>query len=178
VTILDVNNSVPKDVKIADMKKAKRADLFMGFHCGNTPSCCLCEGYCMKFQLIMNRLMEQPDKTPDITCGTLEGTLKPGPTTVFRLQATPDSSGLMSYIAEGHVLDADPASFGSIGVFGIKDFARFYRYALLGRNFPHHTATAFKHVGRTLFDALRLLGVDDISVPLDKKSLYRGENPF
>jgi L-fucose isomerase-like protein len=178
VTILDINNTVPKDIKIRSLKGAKREDLFMGFHCGNTASCLLCDGYCMKFQLIMNRLMEDPTKAPDITCGTLEGTLKPGPTTIFRLQTTPDSSSTMSYIAEGHVLDGDPASFGSIGIFGIPDFARFYRHAMLEKNYPHHCATAFKHVGSTLFDALQLMGVEDISTPKPAGLLYPNENPF
>lgn len=178
VTILDINNTVPADIEVTDMKSLAPEDMFMGFHCGNTPSCCLCEGYCMKFQLIMNRLMEGPDAEPDITCGTLEGTLKPGPTTIFRLQATPDSAGLMSYVAEGDVLEADPASFGSIGVIGIHGLARFYRHVLLERQFPHHTAVAFKHAGRVLFDATRLLGVDNIGTPLPAGALYPGENPF
>jgi len=177
VTILDINNTVPADIKIKDLKGAGREDLFMGFHCGNTPSCCLCEGYCMKYQLIMHRLME-PDTTPNITCGTLEGTLRPGPASVFRLQPTPDSAGLMSYVADGNVLDADPASFGSIGVVGIKDFARFYRYVLLERQFPHHTAMAFKNAGRILFDAVKVLGIDDVSAPRPAGSLYPDENPF
>jgi len=177
VTILDVNNSVPDDVDIGDLKGASRADLFMGFHCGNTPSCCLCAGCAMKYQLIMHRLME-PGKEPDITCGTLEGTLRPGPCSVFRLQATPDSAGLMSYVAEGHVLDADPASFGGIGVVGIPHFARFYRHVLLEKQFPHHAALAFRHAGRTLFDAARLLGVTDIQAPRPGAVLYATENPF
>jgi L-fucose isomerase-like protein len=178
VTLLDVNNTVPADIAIADLKGARRDDLFMGFHCGNTPSCCLCEGCAMKFQLIMNRLMEDPAKPPDITCGTLEGTLKPGPATIFRLQATPDGASVMSYVAEGHVLDADPASFGSIGVFGIPNFARFYRHVMLEKQFPHHTAVAFKGVGRILFDAARLLGVSDINTPKPAGTPYPGENPF
>jgi L-fucose isomerase-like protein len=178
VTILDVNNTVPGDIAIKDLKGAARTDLFMGFHCGNTASCLLCEGYCMKYQLIMNRLMEEPGKAPDITCGTLEGTLIPGPTTVFRLQATPDSASTMSYVAEGHILDADPASFGGIGIFGIPNFARFYRYVLLGKQYPHHTAVAFKHVGRILFDAAQMLGVGDVQAPRPAGALYPQENPF
>ena len=177
VTILDVNNTVPDDLRIKDLKGLPRADLFMGFHCGNTPSCCLCKGCGMKHQLIMHRLME-PGKQPDITCGTLEGVLMPGPATVFRLQATPDGAGVMSYLAEGHVLDADPASFGGIGVVGIPDFARFYRYVLLEKQFPHHTAVAFKHAGRALFDAARLLGVTDVQTPKPRGTLYPAENPF
>jgi L-fucose isomerase-like protein len=175
-TLLDINNTVPADIKIRNLQGASRRDLFMGFHCGNTPSCCLCEGACMKFQLIMHRLME-PGREANITCGTLEGTLKPGPTTAFRLQSTADCH-LQSYVAEGHILDADPASFGGIGVFGIPDFARFYRHVLIGKQFPHHAAIGFAKAGRPLFDALRMLGVEDISSPKPAGQLYAGENPF
>ena len=175
-TILDINNSVPEDIKIKERKGASVADLFMGFHCGNTPSCHLKKGFAMKYQLIMHRLME-PGKAPDITCGTLEGTIAPGPVTVFRLQSTAGCH-LMSYIAEGHVLDADPSSFGGIGIFGIKDFARFYRHVLIQKQFPHHAAVGFRHVGRTLFDADRLLGVADINAPKPNGELYPSENPF
>jgi L-fucose isomerase-like protein len=175
-TILDINNTVPDDLPIKDLQGAARRDLFMGFHCGNTPSCCLCEGCSMKFQLIMRRLME-PDTQPNITCGTLEGTLRPGPATVFRLQSTADCR-LQSYVADGHILDADPASFGGIGIFGVKDFARFYRHVLIGKQFPHHAAVAFKQTGRILFDATKLLGVADIQAPHPAGLPYPNENPF
>ncbi len=175
-TILDVNNSVPPDIEIADLKGAGRHDLFMGFHCGNTPSSCLCEGCAMKYQLIMHRLME-PGQPPNITCGTLEGTLRPGPTTLFRLQGTAGSR-LQSYVAHGHILEAEPASFGSIGVFGIPNFARFYRHVLIEKQFPHHAAVAFTACGRVLYDAVRLLGVSDVHAPQPAGSLYPSENPF
>jgi L-fucose isomerase-like protein len=176
VTLLDINNSVPNNLPVGNLKGAAREDLFMGFHCGNTPMSCLCDGACMKFQLIMNRLMEKSAK-PDITVGTLEGTLKPGPCTMFRLQSSM-SNKLMSYCAEGHVLDADTRSFGGIGVIGIKGFARFYRHVMLEKQFPHHGAFAFSHVGRIAYDALKLLGVDDINTPKPDGCLYASENPF
>ncbi|MCL2463157.1 MAG: fucose isomerase, partial [Defluviitaleaceae bacterium] len=52
-TLLDINNTVPKDMY--DANKAvtggyKPTDLFMGFHCGNTPICYLKKGE-MKYQL-------------------------------------------------------------------------------------------------------------------------------
>lgn len=175
-TLLDLNNTVPDDLEIRELMGAAREDLFMGFHCGNTPSCCLCEGCGMKHQLIMHRLME-PDSPPNITCGTLEGTLRPGPVTLFRLQAAP-RGGLQSYVAEGHVLDADPHSFGSIGIIGAKGFARFYRHVLLERQFPHHAALGFKHVGGVLFDALRILGVAQVDAPRPAGVPYPNENPF
>jgi len=175
-TLLDINNTVPDDLPLSDLKGANREDLFMGFHCGNTASCCLKAGCAMKYQLIMYRLME-PGKEPDITCGTLEGTLVPGPVTLFRLQAAARDE-LRSYVAEGEVLDADPRSFGGIGIFAVPNFARFYRYALLAKQFPHHGAVGFERAGKILYDALQMLGVTDISTPLPPERLYPGENPF
>jgi len=176
-TLLDINNSVPDDVlpKRADLKGAAKEDLFMGFHCGNTSSSCM-KDCRLKYQLIMNRLMED-GATPDITRGTLEGQLMPGPTTAFRLQSTSDGE-LCSYVAEGEILDVDPCSFGSIGIFAVPGFARFYRHVLIGKRYPHHAAVGFKKAGRILFEAVKLLGVTDIGVPLPKTMLYEGENPF
>ena len=176
-TLLDINNSVPADVlpEAADLKGAAVKDLFMGFHCGNT--CTDCMKQCsMKYQLIMNRLMEGGGE-PDITRGTIERQLRPGPTTMFRLQSTPDCQ-LRSYIGDGEILDISPCSFGGIGIIAIPDFARFYRHVLVGQGFPHHGAFAFRRVGRILFEAVRLLGVTDIGSPLPSTRLYPGENPF
>ncbi len=176
-TLLDINNSVPSDVlpKQPDLKGAALEDLFMGFHCGNTCSDCM-KNCSMKYQVIMNRLMED-GKEADITRGTLEGQLKPGPITMFRLQSTSDCQ-LRSYIADGAILDVDPCSFGGIGVVAIPGFARFYRHVLIGKQFPHHAAFGFKKVGRLLFEAVKMLGIDDIGVPLPSTVLYEGENPF
>lgn len=177
-TLLDINNTVPDDMyKEArnKVKKHKSSDLFMGFHCGNTASSCLldCE---MKYQLIMNRLME-PGKKPDITRGTLEGRIQPGDITIFRLQSTADAV-LRAYIAEGEIFDIDPKSFGSIGVFAVNEMARFYRHVLIEKRFPHHTAVAFKHAGKALFAALKMLGIEDIGFNLPEGTLYDSENPF
>jgi len=177
-TLLDINNSVPADMiaKKADLKGAARGDLFMGFHCGNTPSGCM-QDCAMKYQLIMNRLMEDPAAEPDITRGTLEGRLRPGPITFFRLQGTPDGA-LLSYVADGNILDIDPKSFGCIGVFAIPNFARFYRHVLIGHGFPHHGAVAFEACGRVLYDAAKMLGVDAVSTPRPATAPYPEENPF
>ncbi len=175
-TLLDINNSVPADIlKGADLKGVPAKDLFMGFHCGNTCSACM-KNCTMKYQLIMNRLMEG-GKAPDITRGTLEGQLKPGPTTMFRVQGNSDSQ-LVSYIAEGEMLDVNPCSFGGIGVVGIRDFARFYRHVLIGKRFPHHGGFGFAKAGKVLFEAVKLLGVDDVNTPLPEGVRYPGENPF
>ncbi len=176
-TLLDINNTVPSDmIGDNDLMGAAAEDLFMGFHCGNTPSCCM-KSCSMKYQLIMNRLMEDPANEPDITRGTLEGQLAPGATTFFRIQGGADGS-LSSYLAEGNILDIDPRSFGSIGVFAIPDFARFYRHVLIAKHYPHHGAVAFGRCGKVLYDAVTMLGLDDVNTPLPAGQLYPGENPF
>jgi L-fucose isomerase-like protein len=178
VTLLDINNTVPEDMYKKAKNKVgpyKHTDLFMGFHCGNTPASCL-KAPQMKYQLIMNRLLEDSQK-PDITRGTLEGQIKPGNITIFRLQSSADTE-LRAYIAEGEVLDIPPLSFGSIGVFAINEMSRFYRHVLIEKQFPHHTAVAFAHTGKVLFSALRMLGVNDISTNHPDRLLYRSENPF
>ena len=176
-TLLDINNSVPDDILPAglDLRGAAKSDLYMGFHCGNTCSACM-KNCAMKYQLIMNRGLEGGG-TPVISRGTLEGQIAPGDATMFRLQA--DSDGrLVSYIAHGGFLDVDPHSFGSIGVCAIPGFARFYRHVLIAKRFPHHGAFGFAKAGKTLFEALRLLGVEDINTPLPAGIPYPGENPF
>lgn len=177
-TLLDINNTVPPDM--ADEVKTQRSeyepsDLFMGFHCGNTAASCLLDP-AVKYQLIMNRLLEAGEK-PDVTRGTLEGRIRPGDITIFRLQSTADAR-LRSYVAEGEVLDIDPKSFGSIGVFAIKEMGRFYRHILIEKRFPHHTAVAFRHAGKPLFAAVRMLGVEDIGFNQPTGMLYATENPY
>jgi L-fucose isomerase-like protein len=177
-TILDINNTVPYDLiekEKATLKNYKPSDLFMGFHCGNTPSSYIVDPK-IKYQLIMHRLME-PGKDPDMTRGTLEGRLKPGPVTIFRLQSTADTH-IKSYSAEGEILPVEPGSFGSIGVIGIQEMARFYRHVLIENRFPHHTAVSFTHIGKTLFAALALLGVTDVYYNKPEGDRYRTENPF
>ncbi len=176
--ILDINNTVPADMYAeagASVKDYTNTDLFMGFHCGNTSSTCMVSPV-MKYQLIMHRLME-PGKEPDITRGTLEGRIRPGAITLVRLQGMPDAE-LKAYVAEGEILNIEPKSFGCIAVFAVREMGRFYRHVLLEKQFPHHTGVAFMHSGKALFDAMRLIGVQDISFNLPKGVLYPGEHLF
>ena len=177
-TLLDINNSVPDDIlpKGLNLKGATKRDLYMGFHCGNTCSSCLKRGCAMKYQLIMNRGLEGGGK-PVISRGTMEGQIMPSEATMFRLQSNSDSQ-LVSYVAEGNFLDVNPHSFGGIGVAAIPGFARFYRHVLVAKHFPHHGAFGFEKVGKVMFEALKLLGVSDVSAPRLDGSLYPGENPF
>ena len=176
VTLLDINNTVPKDMYEADIKGKfdyTLKDTFMGFHCGNTASgkLAFCE---MKYQMIMARALPI-----EVTQGTLEGDIKPGSITFYRLQSTADNK-LRAYIAQGEVLPVATRSFGSIGVFAIPEMGRFYRHVLIEKNYPHHGAVAFGNYGKALFEVFKYIGVDveEIGYNQPKSVRYRTENPF
>lgn len=176
VTLLDINNTVPRkmyDKSIKSKFKYEFEDTFMGFHCGNTSSKKLsfCE---MKNQLIMARALPE-----EVTNGTLEGDIMPGPITFFRLQSTSDTK-LRCYVAEGEVLPVACESFGSIGIIAIPEMGRFYRHVLIEKNYPHHGAVAFGKYGHVLYEVFKSLGIDidDIDYNHKKGDRYKTENPF
>lgn len=178
-TLLDINNTVPAsiyDKAIGGRYDVRLPETFMGFHCGNT-SCAMLKDPHMGYQLIMKRDLEPELPEPDITRGTMEGNIKPGDITFFRLQSTADTQ-LKAYVAQGQVLDVDCESFGSIGAFAIPEMDRFYRHVLIAKRYPHHGAVAFGHWGKALFEVFKYLGVTDIAYNQPRSLPYPGENPF
>ena len=176
VTLLDINNSVPRDMYEKDIKDKydyTQKDTFMAFHCGNTASCKL-SSHEMKYQKIMARTLPE-----EVTQGTLEGDLVPGDITFFRLQSTADNI-LRGYIAQGEILPVATHSFGSIGVFAIPEMGRFYRHVLIEKNFPHHGAVAFGHYAKALYEVFKYIGVpvDEIGYNQTKGVRYPDENPW
>lgn len=181
VTLLDINNSVPASMFEEHIKSRYEqytlTDTFMGFHCGNTPSCKMCADRAVKYQLIQHRVLEPAGSEPDISRGTLEGDIAASDITFYRLQC--DSNGdLRAYIAQGEILDVATKSFGGIGVFAIPEMGRFYRHVLIQKGYPHHGAVAFSHVGKYLFEVFQFLGVNDIAYNQPKNLPYPTENPF
>ena len=180
VTLLDINNSVPEDLYNEDIKGKFNYDLketFMGFHCGNTPSCKMCSDRAVKYQLIQHRLLEPAGSDPDFTRGTLEGDIAPSDITFYRLQC--DSEGqLRAYIAQGEILPVATRSFGGIAIFAIPEMGRFYRHVLIQKRYPHHGAVAFGHYGKTLFEVFKFLGIADIAYNQPTSLPYPTENPF
>ena len=176
VTLLDINNSVPKDMykeSIEGKFPYKHTDTFMGFHCGNTCSSKL-SFHEMKYQLIMARSLPV-----EVTNGTLEGDIVPGDITFYRLQSTADAK-LRAYIAEGEVLPVATRSFGGIGVFAIPEMGRFYRHVLIEKNYPHHGAVAFGKWGKYLYEVFKYIGVpvEEIGYNQPAGVRYPTENPW
>ena len=93
VTLLDINNTVPKDLYEQDIQGKfpyTQKDTFMGFHCGNTCSKKL-TSCSMKYQMIMARTLPE-----EVTQGTLEGDLVPGDITFYRWQPVPSVESVSS----------------------------------------------------------------------------------
>ena len=176
VTLLDINNSVPKDMykeSIEGKFDYTLTDTFMGFHCGNTCSKKL-SSFEMKYQKIMARSLPI-----EVTNGTLEGDIAPGDITFFRLQSTADNK-LRAYLAEGEILPVATRSFGGIGIFAINEMGRFYRHVLIEKNYPHHGAVAFGHFGKALYEVFKYIGVplEDINYNQPASLPYPTENQF
>ena len=176
VTLLDINNTVPADMykeSIEGKFPYTQQDTFLGFHCGNTAAGKLtsCE---MRYQLIMARSLPE-----EVTQGTLEGDIKPGDITFYRLQSTSDNK-LRAYVAQGEILPVASKSFGAIGVFAIPEMGRFYRHVLIEKNYPHHGAVAFGHYGKELFEVFKYIGVpvDEIGYNQPAGVRYPTENPW
>ena len=93
------------------------------------------------------------------------------------MQSAADTS-LHSYIAQGEILPVATQSFGSIGIFAISEMARFYRHVLIAKRYPHHGGVAFAHVGKVLFAAMKILGVDDVDFNQPETMRYPDENPY
>ena len=182
VTLLDINNSVPQYIYDEDIKGKydyKLTDTFMGFHCGNTPACKMCDSRAVKYQLIQHRLLEPAGSEPDFTRGTLEGDIAASDITFYRLQCNSEGE-LVAYVAEGEVLDVPTRSFGGIGIFAIKEMGRFYRHVLIEGNYPHHGAVMFGHYGKLFYEVLKLLGIDVNKIGYNQPAgvRYPTENPW
>jgi len=172
VGILDINHSIPKDLH-ESLKDYPIKDMVGMFHCGNA-STKLLKNPEMKYQVIMKRMME-PDTPADITRGTIEGQFAASPITVVQVHGLGDK--MQAYLVEGHFLDLDPKTFGCTGTAYLPGFSRFYRHVLLGR-FHHHAAVAFGHCAAVLYDAFKLVGMEQVYTPLPHPMPYPGENIF
>ena len=177
VTLLDINNSVPADMYKESIEGKFPYTLQRYIHGHSTaeiPASSKLTSCEMKYQKIMARTLPE-----EVTQGTLEGDIKPGDITFYRLQSTSDNV-LRAYVAQGEILPVATKSFGSIGVFAIPEMGRFYRHVLIEKNYPHHGAVAFGHYGKALFEVFKYIGVpvEEIGYNQPAGVRYPTENPW
>jgi L-fucose isomerase-like protein len=178
VTLLDINNFVPRDLyerSVLNRYPYAQEELFIGFHCGNTPRPLMAES---ELRYKMNRKAPNaPETGQELTRGTLEGRMAPGEITCYRLHSTADGR-LQAYVAQGEVLPVEMETYGCHALFAIPQMARFYRHVLLKKHFPHHGAVLYGPHAGALFDLFVNLGVPDVSHNHRQDDRYEHENPF
>ena len=160
---------------IKDKYTYRERELFIGFHCGNTPAELLCSS---NLRYKMNRKTPYaPETGEEQTRGTLEGPMIPGDASCFRLHASPEGT-LQAYIAKGEILPITINTYVCWALFGVHEMDRFYRYVLLEKHFPHHSAIVYGNHSADLYDVMQLLGIPYIGYNQAAPERYINENPF
>lgn len=161
-TILNINNNIPKNIYESKIKGLhfleggyEITDLFLGYHCGVTSNDILQNGS-LKPHFINNKLIGY-----EMAQGTIQGGLKPGLITIFRIQVSSNGK-LSAYMAEGEILPINIDTYGGRAVIAVKEMSRFYRYVLLTRHFPNHFALLYGHFANELYSICKYLGIDMI----------------
>ena len=141
--LLDINNAPPKDMAEQLCKTvpgAQRSDFFIGFHCGNT-AMPLMEHAALRYKFDRKN-PDAPETGTEASRGTLEGRMRDGEITFFRMHA--DKAGSMiSYVQEGSILPVELHTYGCYGTFHVAGMQEFYRNVLIEHAFPHHCAVAY-----------------------------------
>jgi L-fucose isomerase-like protein len=90
----------------------------------------------------------------DQTWGTLQGRIKSGPVTLFRVSTDDITGELTSYIAEGKLTNDPAVTWGGIGVVQVPELQELLRF-VCKRSFEHHVAINLGWVSESIVEALR-----------------------
>ncbi|MCR5777126.1 MAG: fucose isomerase [Lachnospiraceae bacterium] len=178
VTILNINNNIPESVyekKIKGMvfcgKEYKIGDLFLGYHCGVTAACKLTTST-LDYHFVNYHLVGEEQSK-----GTIQGTIKEGPVTIFRLQGTRNNK-IRAYVCQGQILPVEERTYGGKAIIAVPEMERFIRNVIIEKQFPNHCAVVFGHCGSKIVDVLRMLGVSAIYYNHPADIPYEQENYF
>jgi L-fucose isomerase-like protein len=128
------------------------------FHCANFPKDFYDEMPAMDAHAILGNIMPA-----SITWGSLQGRIKAGPVTFFRMSTDDVKGKLTAYVTEGEST-TDPAdTWGGVGVVRVPKLQELLRY-VCENNFEHHVSINMAAVGGSIADALKgYLGWDTYS---------------
>lgn len=178
VTILNINNNIPRELyekkikgKTFNGKEYKLGDLFLGYHCGVTPSCKL-QSSTLDYHFVNYQLIGEEQSK-----GTIQGTLVSGAVTIFRIQGGRDNK-LRAYVAQGQILPVEEDTYGGKAIIAIQEMERFIRNVVLEKQFPNHCVIVFGHYGEQLIAILHQLGIQEIDYNHPKDVPYISENLF
>lgn len=178
VTLLNLNNNVPENVydesikgKLFNGKKYQIGDLFIGYHCGVTPSAKLNNPE-LKPHYVNNLLIGENQAQ-----GTIQGRINESKITLLRIQGSANGD-LKAYLAQGQILPIDVETYGGYGVFAVPEMDRFLRNVIIEEGFPNHVVVIFEHCADVAMSTLRQVGITEIyynhpkEVPYDKEKFF------
>lgn len=178
VTILNINNNIPQELyekKIKDRefngKKYDIGDLFLGYHCGVTPSCKL-QSSTLQYHFVNHQLIGEEQSK-----GTIQGDLIPGAVTILRIQGGRDNR-LRAYVCQGQILPVEEETYGGKAIIAVPGMERFIRNVVLENQYPNHCAVVFGHYGEQIVAVLKQLGIKEIDYNHPANVPYEGENLF
>ena len=178
VTILNINNNIPAELYERKIQgrdfngsSYELGDLFLGYHCGVTPSCKL-NSSTLDYHFVNHQLIGEEQSK-----GTIQGAVVPGPITIFRIQGMRDNK-LRAYVCQGQILPVVEETYGGRAIIAIPEMERFIRNVVLEKQFPNHCAVVFGHYGKELTAVLQLLGINEIDYNHPKNMPYNKENVF
>lgn len=178
VTLLNINNNIPAELyenkihgREFNGKKYEMGDLFLGYHCGVTPSCKLIRS-ALDYHFVNHQLIGEGQSK-----GTIQGTVVPGAVTIFRIQGMRDNK-LRAYVCQGQTLPVEEETYGGKAIIAVPQMERFIRNVVLEKQFPNHCAVIFGHYGKQLIEILHQLGIDEIDYNHPREISYERENMF
>lgn len=178
VTILNINNNIPKELfdkkiksKKFNDKEYQLNDLFLGYHCGVANSSLL-KAPELNCHFVNNQLIGEEKSQ-----GTIHGQLRESDVTIFRIQGMNDGT-MRAYVAQGQLLPVEMETYGGQGIIAIPEFGRLVRNVIIEHGFPNHTVVMFGHYGSQMINLFKMMGIENIYYNQPKSMLYNNENIF
>lgn len=118
------------------------------FHCANYPAEFYAEQPAMGEHAILGLVMPT-----EISWGSLQGRIKPGPVTFLRMSTDDVAGKLTAYVTEGESTTDPAPTWGGVGVVKVPRLQELLRF-ICENNFEHHVSINLSSVGGSIVDAL------------------------
>ena len=180
VTILDINNTVPASMyneKIKGKYDYAFNDTFMGFHCGNTPSCKMCADRAIQYQLIQHRVLEPAGSEPDISRGTSKATSR-RPTSPSTACSATAKAFFARMLQRAKSSTYRPAASAAAACLRLGRWAVSTAMSSLRSTTRTTARLRSATTASSSLKSFKFLGVEDIAFNQPKGMMYKGENPL
>lgn len=140
------------------IQRQEEENVFLAWHCGNAPPSLACEEcpVVLRTQSVIERTLGS-----EISEGTLEFQLKPGPVTICRLVEYDGEFKML--VTKGEIKQSQQKLRGSWSWVEVPDLAFLYR-VLVEEGFIHHASLIHGDYTKAIVDACKFLGIETVVV--------------